>query len=146
MSEKGKNTLALSIITLKQSSMSLRTTSTFKRIYIYTVSECVKGVRALIYISDIRSDTGDTFNQVMLATAKHSKWWLQLNHYDPLFEQLPCWSTKQNKYLVTQTIEHFDDTNFRPYIEEEETTHWSKEKVQKDKQRSTNIHIRLKIE
>ena len=32
--------------------MSLRTTSTFKRIYIYTVSECVKGVRALIYMSD----------------------------------------------------------------------------------------------
>jgi hypothetical protein len=39
--------------------MSLRTTSTFKRIYIYTVSECVKGVRALIYMYDIRSDTGD---------------------------------------------------------------------------------------
>ena len=42
-----------------------------------------------------------------------------------------------------------------PYIEEEQTTQWPKEKVQKDKQRSTkhtnktkdlqNIHIKLKI-
>ena len=27
--------------------------------------------------------------------------------------------------------------NQNPYMEEEQTTHWSKEKVQKDKQRST---------
>ena len=32
------------------------------------------------------------------------------------------------------------------YIEEELTTQWPKEKVQKDKQRSTKIHIKLKIE
>ena len=36
--------------------------------------------------------------------------------------------------------------NHNPYIEEEQTTQWPKEKVQKDKQRSTNIHIKLKIE
>jgi hypothetical protein len=36
--------------------------------------------------------------------------------------------------------------NQNAYIEEEQTTHWSKEKVQKDKQPSKNIHIKLKIE
>ena len=36
--------------------------------------------------------------------------------------------------------------NQNPYIEEEQTKQWSKEKVQKDKQRSTNIYIKLKIE
>jgi len=36
--------------------------------------------------------------------------------------------------------------NQNPYIEEEQTTQWPKEKVRKDKQRSTNMHIKLKIE
>jgi len=36
--------------------------------------------------------------------------------------------------------------NQNPYIEEEQTTQWPKETVQKDKQRSTNIHIKLKID
>jgi len=31
-------------------------------------------------------------------------------------------------------------------MEEEQTTQWPKEKVQKDKQRAKNIHIKLKIE
>jgi len=35
--------------------------------------------------------------------------------------------------------------NQNPYIEEQ-TTQWPKEKGQKDKKRSTNIHIKLKIE
>jgi len=37
-------------------------------------------------------------------------------------------------------IEEFEDTkgcNQNPYIEEEQTTQWNKEKEQKDKQRST---------
>jgi hypothetical protein len=34
----------------------------------------------------------------------------------------------------------------RPPIDEEQTTQWSKEKVQKDKQDLQNIHIKLKIE
>ena len=33
-----------------------------------------------------------------------------------------------------------------PYIEEEQTTQWPKEKAQKDKQDLQNIHIELKIE
>jgi hypothetical protein len=32
------------------------------------------------------------------------------------------------------------------FIEEEQTTQWPKEQVQKDKQRSKNIHIKLKLE
>jgi len=36
--------------------------------------------------------------------------------------------------------------NQNPYIEEEQTTQWSKENVQKDKQRSTKMHIKLKME
>jgi len=36
--------------------------------------------------------------------------------------------------------------NQNPYIEEEQKTQWPKEKIQKDKQRSINIHIKLKIE
>jgi hypothetical protein len=32
------------------------------------------------------------------------------------------------------------------YIEEEQTTQWPKEKVQKDKQRSTKHTLKLKIE
>jgi hypothetical protein len=33
--------------------------------------------------------------------------------------------------------DEFEDTNQNPYIEEEQTMQWPKEKVQKDKQRST---------
>ena len=36
--------------------------------------------------------------------------------------------------------------NQNPYIEGGQITQWPKEKVQKDKQRSKNIHIKLKIE
>ena len=36
--------------------------------------------------------------------------------------------------------------NQNPEIEEEQTTQWPKVKVHKDKQLSTNIHIKLKIE
>jgi len=36
--------------------------------------------------------------------------------------------------------------NQNPYIEEEQTTQWPKEKVQKDKQRSQNILIKLRSE
>jgi hypothetical protein len=38
----------------------------------------------------------------------------------------------------------FEDSkggNQNPYIEEEQTTQWPKEKVQKEKQRSTNIPV-----
>ena len=34
--------------------------------------------------------------------------------------------------------------NHNPYIEEEQTTQWPKEKVQKDKQRSTNYAYKTK--
>ena len=43
--------------------------------------------------------------------------------------------------------EEFEDTkgaNQKPYIEEEQTTQWQKEKVQKDKQRSTKHTYKTK--
>jgi hypothetical protein len=36
--------------------------------------------------------------------------------------------------------------NPNPYIKDEQTTQWQKEIVQKEKQRSTNMHIKLKFE
>jgi uncharacterized protein YxeA len=49
--------------------------------------------------------------------------------------------TIQNTGMIQVIMyEEFEDTkrdNQNPYIEEDQTTHWPKEKVQKDKQRST---------
>jgi hypothetical protein len=59
-------------------------------------------------------------------------------------------------YLIVRTVgcalvvikEEFEDRykrgNQNPYIEEEQTTQWSKEKVQKDKQRSTKHTYKTK--
>ena len=55
------------------------------------------------------------------------------------------WLLKKKRYSPSFTIivlfyEEFEDNkggNQNPYIEEEQTTQWPKEKVQKDKQRST---------
>jgi len=54
-----------------------------------------------------------------------------------------------NVYLrsLSDCQEEFEDTkrgNQNPYIEEEQTTQWSKEKVQKDKQRSTKHTYKTK--
>jgi len=43
-------------------------------------------------------------------------------------------------------VRRYQRGNQNPYIEEVQTTQWTKEKEQKDKKRSTNIHIKLKIE
>ena len=45
-------------------------------------------------------------------------------------------------------IEEFEDTkggNQNPYLEEEQITQWPKEKGQKDKQRSTNMYITIRM-
>ena len=47
------------------------------------------------------------------------------------------------KILKVQTM--YQRGNRNPYIEEEQTTQWPKEKVQKDKNDLQNIHINLKI-
>jgi hypothetical protein len=47
--------------------------------------------------------------------------------------------TNHEKYFRSKFNEEFEDTkrgNQNPYIEEEQTAQWPKEKVQKDKQRS----------
>jgi hypothetical protein len=48
-----------------------------------------------------------------------------------------------------QLLEEFEDTkrrNQNPYIAEEQSTQWPKEKIQMDKQRSTKHTFKLKIE
>ena len=51
---------------------------------------------------------------------------------------------------MTLVKDEYEDTkggNQKPYIEEEQTIQWPKEKVQKNKQRSTkHTYIKLKIE
>ena len=44
------------------------------------------------------------------------------------------------------TVWRYQRGNQNPYIEEEQTTQWPKEIVQKDKQDLQNIHIKPKIE
>ena len=43
-------------------------------------------------------------------------------------------------------IRRYQRGNQNPYIEEEQTTQWPKERVQKDKHDLQIIHIELKIE
>jgi hypothetical protein len=54
---------------------------------------------------------------------------------------IDCTCSCKSSYHAITTSEAKNDFNQRshqnPYIEEEQTTHWPKEKVQKDKQRST---------
>jgi len=48
-------------------------------------------------------------------------------------------------FFYQKQVPVYQRGNQNPYIEEEQTTQWSKEKVQKDQQRSTK-HIKPKIE
>jgi Na+-transporting methylmalonyl-CoA/oxaloacetate decarboxylase gamma subunit len=48
--------------------------------------------------------------------------------------------------ISVRGVRRYQRGNQNPYIEEEQTTQWPKEKVQRDKQRSTKIHIRLNME
>ena len=53
----------------------------------------------------------------------------------------------KNSFAGKASYEEFEDTkrgNENPYIEEEQTTQWPKEKVQKDKQRSTKHTYKTK--
>jgi hypothetical protein len=48
--------------------------------------------------------------------------------------------------VMSRRIGRYQMCNQSPYIEEEQTTQWSKEKVQKTNYDLQNIHIKLKIE
>jgi hypothetical protein len=49
---------------------------------------------------------------------------------------------KENRYTLERRVWRYQKGNQNPYIKEEQTTQWPKEKVQKDKQRSTkHTHI-----
>ena len=52
--------------------------------------------------------------------------------------------TTSQLYLKIRRVWRYQSGNQNPYIEEEQTTQWSKEKVQKDKQRSTKHTYKTK--
>ena len=61
-----------------------------------------------------------------------------------------CFSAKHAAALRSKSKDclGWNQNNFSEWndIKEEQTTQWPKENVQKHKQRSTNLHIELKIE
>ena len=52
--------------------------------------------------------------------------------------------TYEYSHLKPLCQEEFEDANQNPYIEEEQTTQWPKEEVQKDKQLSTKHTYKTK--
>ena len=56
------------------------------------------------------------------------------------------WNLRIGKHVRRVWRYQKGNQNIEEEEEEEETTQYSKEKGQKDKQRSTNIHIKSKIE
>jgi hypothetical protein len=52
--------------------------------------------------------------------------------------------TNLSHYVVSSTVWRYQRDNQNPYIEEEQTTQWPKEKVQKDKQWSTKHTYKTK--
>jgi len=57
-----------------------------------------------------------------------------------------CPITTSKLFISLRRVWRFQRGNQKPYIEEEHTTQWPKEKVQEDKNDLQNIHIKLKIE
>jgi hypothetical protein len=59
----------------------------------------------------------------------------------PYVYRIPYGSSQKPKI---KRISGYQRGNQNPYIEEEQTTQWSKENVQKDKQRSTKLTYKTK--
>jgi hypothetical protein len=55
-------------------------------------------------------------------------------------------NTKILETLGTRRVWRYQKGNQNPYIEEEQTTQWPNEKVQKNNNDLQNIHIKQKIE
>ena len=55
-------------------------------------------------------------------------------------------NTKILETLGTRRVLRYQKGNQNPYIEEEQTTQWPNEKVQKNNNDLQNIHIKQKIE
>jgi hypothetical protein len=64
---------------------------------------------------------------------------LKLTTASPIvtFSSIPNWITSLVVRIKVRRVWRYQRGNQIPYIEEEQTTYWPKEKVQKDKQRST---------
>ena len=59
----------------------------------------------------------------------------------------PCWLAgdfRGPSIRVKRRVWRYQSGNQNPYVEEEQTTQWPKEKVQKDKQRSTKHTYKTK--
>jgi len=54
--------------------------------------------------------------------------------------------TLENRNIAVRRVSRYQRGNQNPYIEDEQTTQWRKEKVQKDNNHLQNIYIKLKIE
>ena len=57
-------------------------------------------------------------------------------NYEPQYN-CQCHLPSEDKTIQLRRIWRYQRSNQNPYIEEEQTTQWPKEKVQNDKQRST---------
>jgi aminoglycoside phosphotransferase family enzyme len=55
-------------------------------------------------------------------------------------------NTNLTKHRCEEEFEANQRGNQNPYIEEEQITHWPKEKVQRTNNDLQNIHIKLKID
>jgi hypothetical protein len=55
-----------------------------------------------------------------------------------------CFELLHDSSIWVRSVWRYQRSNHNPYIEEEQTTQWPKEKVQKDKQRSTQHTYKTK--
>jgi hypothetical protein len=75
-----------------------------------------------------------------------SKTWLKIFAVNYRIALYILMINKHTQWHAQKRVWRYQTGNQNPYIEEEQTTWWPKEKGQKDKQRSTIMHIKLKIE
>jgi hypothetical protein len=78
------------------------------------------------------------------------EWSVTIKRHKILYDMTIDFQTLHNLHqpsFVLWRAWRYEQVNQNPYIEEEQTTQWPNEKVQKDKQRSTkHTHIKLKNE
>ena len=76
--------------------------------------------------SDNRRERRDRYNTSDSCARHSTKWWISAG-----FQRVNNW----NKGIISENINlrRYQRGNQNPYIEEEQTTQWPKEKVEKDK-------------
>ena len=76
--------------------------------------------------------------------SKIFSWWKKLKYCSPLFHKRGGFRKFWDKQKLVWRVWRYQRGSQNPYIEEEQTTQWPKEKVQKDKQRSTKHTYKTK--